>query len=151
MKEFNERFKEFQGKLGNGVIDYSFVCSDGNNFIDVVSVDEDVYGIINILTDLKWWNIVKKYKLLKLLNVVYRSVRTAIVCHYDFDRLIYKLDKFQIKINPRDRIVVLDNIRYSMEVFDSMATFPIGVPFQFVSRKDGVVTLEKTLNTVGNN
>ena len=151
MKDFDERMDLLGKQLKKHGISYSWLSGDGNNFIDVVSLDEDVYGIINILVDLKWWQVIKRYKLLKLLKEVYKAIRTAIVTHYDFDRLIYKLDKFQVKVNPRHQIVVLDNIRYSMDVFNGMATFPIGVPFTFVERKDGVVTLEKTLTVTGNN
>jgi len=151
MKDFDERMDLLGKQLKKHGISYSWLSGDGNNFIDVVSLDEDVYGIINILVDLKWWQVIKRYKLLKLLKEVYKAIRTAIITHYDWDRLIYTLDKFQIKINPRQKVVVFDNMRYSMVLFEQMAVFPLNTPFQFVTRNDGVVTLEKTIEVVGNN
>ena len=83
---------------------------------------------------------------------VNKGIKTAYVAQgYLADRLIYKDMHLDVKINQRDKLITLNGIRYSFELFNSMATFKLYTPFVFVQRGDGSVTIQENATFVGNN
>ena len=56
-------------------------------------------------------------------------------------------DIFDAQIDYARRIIQIQGIRYSFELFDALGMGPIGAQFEIIARDDGVVTL-KSLNSI---
>ena len=55
--------------------------------------------------------------------------------------------EFSVHINHADRVLTIQGVRYSFDLFDQLGLGPIGRKLRIVGRSDGVVTLQE-INSV---